>query len=219
MSSERQRFPLVLTTLAAVAFAICCGLGVWQLQRAAWKQQELARIAALQHAASVPIGPVLSRAAKGEDVSLTRVSAACSPAPPAPAVLNMTTDKGDWIARVRSFCAVAAAPFNGGVFVDRGFLAASRGQLNPLPVVLPAPVMVTGVLFDERKAPSGAPRVVLVAETETPTAPGVTPAPYAGNAADNLQYVGAYWITWFGLAGALAAIYAAVLWRRYQPKR
>ena len=34
MISERTRFPVGLTLAAVIAFAICCGLGVWQLQRA-----------------------------------------------------------------------------------------------------------------------------------------------------------------------------------------
>jgi surfeit locus 1 family protein len=64
---------------------------------------------------------------------------------------------------------------------------------------------------------AGAAPYVLVAERETPAPPGVAPSPYP-DAAGNLEYVGAYAPTWFGLAGALVAIYAAMLWRRYHPK-
>ena len=46
----------------------------------------------------------------------------------------------------------------------------------------------------------------------------MTPAPYP-DAAANLEYVGAYAPTWFGLAAVAAAIYAAMLWRRDHPKR
>ena len=60
--------------------------------------------------------------------------------------------------------------------------------------------------------------VVLSVEQETPPPPGVAPAPYDA-AADSLHYVGAYAPTWFGLAVALACVYAAMLWRRYHPKR
>ena len=222
MTSERPRFPFVLTLLAAVAFTIMVGLGVWQLQRAAWKDRELARITALQHAAPVPIAPVLARAAAGEDVTFTRVAADCAPAAPAPVVAKMTVADGDWVARVSSPCAVAAPPYD-GVMVDRGFLDASHGHADPPTTSLPAPAHVTGVLFPRttRAAPSlqHPALVILAVETETPAAPGVTTAPYPGVAAEQLQYVGSYWITWFGLAGALCAIYAAVLWRRYHPKR
>lgn len=221
-TSERPRFPFVLTLLAAAAFAVMVTLGVWQLQRAAWKDKELARITALQHAAPVPIAPMLARAAAGEEVTFTRVVADCAPAAASPVVAKMTVTDGDWVARVSSPCLIAAAPYD-GVMVDRGFLDASRGHADPPTASLPAPAHVTGVLFP-RTTPAAASLqhpapVILAVESETPAAPGVTPTPYPGVAAEQLQYVGAYWITWFGLAGALAAIYAAVLWRRYHPKR
>jgi len=220
--TSRPRFPVGLTLAAAVVFVVCCALGVWQLQRGAWKARELARIAALKHAPPTSIGPVLARAAGGEDVTFTRVAADCAPRPPAQASLHMISDNGEWIARVKSICALADGPFN-ALAVDRGFLDASRGQPNPQPVTLPAPAWVSGVLYATPAVGWGGPGVrpapyVLLAERETPPAPGVTPTPYP-DAGDNLQYVGAYWLTWFGLAGAVACVYAAMLWRRTHPKR
>ena len=49
-----RRFPLGLTLVAGVAFAILIGLGVWQLHRLAWKQELLAKIAALKVAPGSP---------------------------------------------------------------------------------------------------------------------------------------------------------------------
>ena len=46
--TSRPRFPVGLTLGAAVVFVVCCGLGVWQLQRAQWKTHELARIEAVK---------------------------------------------------------------------------------------------------------------------------------------------------------------------------
>jgi surfeit locus 1 family protein len=217
---EPRNFPLGLTLAAAIVFAICVALGAWQLQRLTWKTHELARIAALKSAPARPLAPVLAKAATGADVSFTRVAADCLPASPAPAVLRMVTDNSEWIARVTGACLIAGAPFD-GVVVDRGFLAASRGSPNPPAVTLPAPLHVVGVLY--ARPPGAAPGLshpapyTLVAEAETPPAPGVAPAPYA-DPAGNLEYVGAYAPTWFGLAGVLACVYAAMLWRRYHPK-
>jgi surfeit locus 1 family protein len=222
MIREAPRFPVGLTLAAALALVIMLGLAVWQLQRLHWKHRELARIAALQHAPPQPIGPVLIRASRGEDVTFTRVAADCAPGLPAPAVIHMTTDGGDWIARAFGACVLPGDAYD-GVMVDRGFVVASRGSVQTPSLTLPAPAHVTGVLF-QRAAASPAPSlrrpapVVLVAETETPASPGVVPAPYAADAADRLQYAGAYAPTWFGLAGALACIYAAMLWRRFNPK-
>jgi surfeit locus 1 family protein len=191
MTSEVRRFPVGLTLAAAVAIAIMCGLGVWQLQRAAWKERALARIAALAHAPPRPIGPVLEQAVGGSDVSFTRVVARCAPAAPAPAQFHMVSDNGD-------------------------------GSPNPPALTLPAPVEVVGLMFPRPAAPSpGLARpapYVLAVEQETPPAPGVTPAPYPGGASEGFQYVGAYAPTWFGLAGVLACVYAAMLWRRFHPK-
>jgi surfeit locus 1 family protein len=223
MTSERPRFPFVLTLAAAAAFAIIIGLGMWQLQRLDWKHQKLAQIAALQHAAPQAVGPVLTHMTSAEDVTFTRVTATCAPVPVEPAQIRMTTDNGDWIARVASPCALPGLAAYDGVMVDRGFLASSRGSTATPALSLPPPASVTGVLFAhpaafpasslKRPAP-----VILVAESEAPGAPGVVPAPYSAGAADQLHYAGAYAPTWFGLAAALACIYAAMLWRRYHPK-
>ena len=87
---------------------------------------------------------------------------------------------------------------------------------------LPPPREVLGVLVSlgaKQLYSVGKPApYILMAEHEVPSAPGVTPHPFAPHAPENLQYVGAYWLTWFGLAGAVAGVYAAMLWRRYHPK-
>lgn len=222
MISERPRFPIGLTLAAIVAFAVMIGLGVWQTQRLDWKEQELARIAALRTAPAQPIGPVLARAAQGQPVEFTRVAADCAPGPAAAPAYHLTTDNGEWIARAIAACRLAAPPYD-GVVVDRGFLTASRGSTATPTAALPPPAHVTGVLFGRHDLPAAglahpAP-VVLSVERETPAPPGVAPAPYDANASDNLQYVGAYGPTWFGLAGVLACVYAAMLWRRSHPKK
>jgi surfeit locus 1 family protein len=215
-----SHFPVWLTLAVVVVFAVCVGLGDWQLQRAAWKTHELRRIAALKRAPPVPIAPMLARAAAGEDITFTRVAADCEPGAPAPAQVHMVSDNGEWVARVLGPCHLSAPPYD-GVVVDRGFLTSSRGSPNPPSVTLPAPAHLVGVLYPRRAdATSGlanAAPYMLAAEQETPAAPGVAPAAYPG-AGDNLQYVGAYWLTWFGLAGAVACVYAAMLWRRTHPK-
>jgi surfeit locus 1 family protein len=219
MTSERPRFPIGLTLAAAAVFAICVGLGVWQLQRAAWKAQQLKQIAALKNAAPQPIEPVFARAAGGADASFTRVAADCAPGS-SQAPYKLTTDNGEWIARARATCRLASGPYD-GVLVDRGFVAASRGVVTEPLTLRPPPMHVEGVLYRSaeplpwlaRPAP-----YILVVERETPAPPGVTPAPYP-DAAGNLEYVGSYAPTWFGLAGVAACFYAAMLWRRYHPKR
>lgn len=219
MTSERPRFPIGLTVAAVVVVAVCSWLGVWQLQRAAWKAEELKRIAALKDAPPVPIGPVLARTLGGADATFTRVAADCASGSAA-APYHLTTDNGEWIARARALCRLDGRPFS-DIVVDRGFLSASRGATTAPTTPLPPPSHVEGVLYRQAQTSAASPSTqapyILVAERETPPPPGVTPAPYP-DAAANLEYVGAYAPTWFGLAGAAAAIYAAMLWRRSHPK-
>jgi cytochrome oxidase assembly protein ShyY1 len=218
--TSRQRPPVVLTVAAAIVFVVCFGLGVWQLQRAAWKTHELARVAGLKHAAPIPLEPLFAQMAKGDDLTFTRVVVDCLPADPGPAQSRLVSDKGEWIARLLSACQLDEPPYQ-GIVIDRGFLAASRGQPNPPAATLPAPEHVSGVLYPRASSQmaglSNPAPFVLVVEQEMPSPTGVTPAPYP-DAGDNLQYVGAYWLTWFGLAGAVAVVYAAMLWRRSHPK-
>ena len=218
--TSRLRFPVGLTLAAVFVFAICCGLGVWQLKRGAWKAHELARIEAVKHAPPTSIGLLFPRMLQGEDLTFAHAVVHCEPGPASPAQFHMISDNGEWIARTLSPCHLADKPYD-GIVVDRGFLEASRGSPNPPTASLPAPQHVVGVLYTRAAAPDlglvhPAP-YVLVADRETPTAPGVTPTPYP-DAGDNMQYVGEYWLTWFGLAGAVACVYAAMLWRRHHPK-
>lgn len=221
MTSERPRFPVGLTLAAIVVIGICTALGVWQLGRAQWKAHELTRIAAMKAATAQPLGPVLARSAAGQDQSFARVAVTCAPGS-APTDYKLVPEDGDWIARARAVCRLPAGGAYDAVLVDRGVLAASRGLTTAPTTVLPPPREVVGVLFRQADAkPAGAAHpapYVLVVERETPAAPGVTPTPYP-DAASNLEYVGTYAPTWFGLAAVALCFYAAMLWRRHHPKR
>lgn len=50
---HRGRFPVGLTLIAALLFAGLCTLGVWQVERSAWKRDLIARVDARIHAAPV----------------------------------------------------------------------------------------------------------------------------------------------------------------------
>jgi surfeit locus 1 family protein len=219
-SRSRARFPLVLTLAAAVVFAICCGLGMWQLQRAGWKTQELSRIDALRHAPPVPIGPVLARAASGVDVSFTRVAADCRSGSTASGYM-LGAVEGGWAARAIGLCRLNAPPYD-SIAMERGVLDSSKGSTSVPNTILPAPQRAVGILLPpghKLLADTGrTARFILSVESEDPPVSGVTPNQIAASAPDNLQYVGIYAPTWFGLAGAVACVYAAMLWRRHHPK-
>ena len=235
------RFPLGLTIAAVAAFAILVGLGVWQIQRLQWKEALLARIAVTQARPAEPLAEVLARAARGEDVNFARVSVACLDAPleTSRVVLYGLRD-GEVVWRPIAPCRVAAGAYT-LVAIDRG--TARDSGPNPPQLVLANPRHVEGVLrrpetlsavqrlagtgpqnaesgYRDRAAAMAAvaaaaggrmPDYMVVAERETPAPPFVTPAPLPVDIPNrHLEYA----LTWFGLAAALAAVYAAMVWQR-----
>jgi surfeit locus 1 family protein len=236
----RQGFPVGLTLATAIALAILVSLGVWQLQRLKWKEAILAHVAALQTAKPVDIAPVLAGVAQGRDADFTRVTATCPGLAHAPFLeLYALGEGGQAGARLISACPVQAGPYR-TVLVDRGFVpddVADRPKLDPRDA---APLQVTGVLrkpdrpsvFAPKnrptrwftrdiaamaaalRAPDPAP-IFLYAETSTnPEFAALRPAPLPAEIPNrHFEYA----LTWFGLAGALACVYAAALFRRVRP--
>lgn len=236
MTSERKfKFPIGMTIAVVVSLAVMITLGVWQVQRTHWKQGILAHVAALKTAPPVPAAPVL---AANSDIDFRRVAIDCPGLAAAPFVELYGMREGEAGARLISACAVEAGPYR-SVLVDRGFV---QDVISARPAVDPAstaPVRVVGVLripesgnwFSPPNDPAaryfyirdaaemakvlGAPApapVFLLAETATnPDWPALVPAPLPEDIPNNhMQYA----LTWFGLAAALAGVYAAVLWRR-----
>lgn len=230
----RKGFPVGLSLAVGVCLLILVGLGVWQVQRLFWKQDLLARIAALQAAPARDAGAVL--AAGGEE--FTRVRVVCPGLASAPYVQLYGLYDGQPGTRLISACPVEA----GGVrslLVDRGFVADEISARPPVDPTDRRPVEVVGVLrtpdaatfvtppneiaanrwFSRDvaamaralNAPAPAP-LMLMAETPTnPEWKALIPAPLPVEISNrHLEYAG----TWFGLAAALVGVYAALLWRR-----
>jgi surfeit locus 1 family protein len=236
-----KRFPVGLTLAATVGLAVLLGLGAWQLWwRLPWKQDLLARIAALQHAPARPIGDVLARAARGEDVGFVRVAASCAPAGPAgPAIYRYALRDGRVGWRLLGFCALPGSNF-GGIVLDRGLVDRFSGQMAPAATSFPPAVEVTGVLratggrtfldpAPSRQADgstvlqavdgsalalvAGRPAApyYLAVESERPAPTGLTPAPLPQDIPNNHL---AYALTWFALAGILVWMWAGFVMRR-----
>ena len=241
MTSEARRFPAGLTVAAAIGVAILIGLGVWQLQRLHWKQGVLSRVAALQTAPAQPIGPVLAKAGRGQDVEFTRVSVDCLPFQfPKTRIFLFGVRETAVQWRPITPCAIDEAAY-GMVALDRGVIAGSDRTTPPGGSVADAR-QVIGVLRAvgqpnfiqknvtlaenddigyqtrdhalaalEKATGLPAPRWMVVVEKEVPAPAGVTPQPLPADIPNNhFQYA----LTWFGLAAALAGVYAAVLFRK-----
>jgi surfeit locus 1 family protein len=214
-----RRFPIGLTIATLVAFAILCGLGVWQLKRLAWKEDLLARIEVLRTAPAQPLAAVM--AGKG-DASWTRVSVTCAPGQPETLPLVYGVRDGDIVWRATAICRTSAAGY-GAILLDLGVVKALTGQPTPAPLALAAPAQAVGVLMAPKSlggdraatvarfaADKPAPYILMV-ESATPLPPGITPAPLPAEISNrHLEYA----LTWFGLAVTLLFIYAAMLWRK-----
>lgn len=227
MSEKKPGFPIGLTLAVGISFVILCGLGTWQMKRLAWKEDLLVRLEKLKAAPAVPLAPVLAAAAKGDDVSWTRVEADCQPAAARPDIpLVYGVRDGDIVWRAQAVCQLAGA-VNGAILVDLGVVDALTGQPTGGQKAFVPPAHVTGVLADvvhmggeERQrliatAMGDKPaQYVLMAEQVSPKVDGVTVAPLPVEISNrHLEYA----LTWFGLAVTLLFIYAAMLWRRLRP--
>jgi len=238
MTTEPRRggLPAGLTVATAIALAILLGLGTWQLQRLHWKQNLLARIAALQAAPAQPLGPVLDRVARGGDADFTRVKASCPGLAAAPYLELYSLREGQAGSRLISACRVESARYR-TVLVDRGFVIDTVSARPPVDAAATAPVEVTGVLrvpepgnsftppnTPQRwfvrdasamaaalKAPDPAPLFLMAESATNPEWTALVPAPIPADIPNrHLEYA----LTWYGLAAALLGVYAAMLFKR-----
>ena len=233
LAPPRRRLGLTLTFL--IALALLVGLGVWQLQRLAWKQDLLERIANAQVQPAVSLEDALKAHRDGLDVEYARVVTDC-PGLDQAAYLKLFALRE----RVIGFRAVSACPLEdatyGSILVDRGFVAeADAGRMpapggeapphRPVVGVLRVPEPPTFVTPEDRPAENAwfrrdiaamaqalgarAPApLFLMLESPPPQGFGPTPAPLP--AAVSNRHLG-YALTWFGLAAALTVVYAALL--------
>jgi surfeit locus 1 family protein len=227
-----------MTVFTALALAILIGLGVWQLQRLKWKEGLLAHIAALQGAPARPIEPVLDALGAGRDVDFTRVRTTCPGLATAPYLQLYGLKDGEAGWRLISACPAASLRYR-TVLVDRGFVPDTAADRPAVDAAQTAPIEMVGVLRKPDRAsfvsPANQPQanrwftrdvaamaqalaapqpapVMLFAETSSnPQFKPLVPAPLPAEIPNrHLEYA----ITWFGLAAALAGVYAAVLFRR-----
>ncbi|NEX93543.1 SURF1 family cytochrome oxidase biogenesis protein [Caulobacter sp. 17J65-9] len=240
-SKGDRSFPVVLTVFTAVALAILVALGMWQVQRRAWKEDLLARIEALKTAPPRPVESLLVAGARGEDIEFSRVTAVCPGLNVAPFVELYALREGEIGSRLISACPVEGTPY-GVVLVDRGFVPETISSRPPVDATARNPVTVTGVLrspdartfvtpenrpdesrffsrdavamasaLDARKP---APWFLMVETSTNPEWQALDPSPLPAAISNrHLEYA----LTWFGLAAALLGVYVAAVWRRMRP--
>jgi surfeit locus 1 family protein len=234
---ERGGFPVGLTVASVIAFIILIGLGVWQLQRLKWKEALLAGIARAEASPAQPLEPVLDGLAFGRNEEFRRVKVTCRGLARAPALELYSLREGQIGSRLISACHVVTGYYN-TILVDRGFIP-DTVSARPLPDPTNIdPVELTGVLRNGDRGnfmtPPNTPQrwylhdaramaatlhaeppvapLFLMAETSTnPDFKPLIPAPFPVDIPN--RHLG-YALTWFGLAGALAGVYGAAVFKR-----
>lgn len=228
--ATRARFPFGLTLVALLAFALLCGLGVWQVQRMQWKNGLIDQAEA---AAALPAAPLVEVLALHEP-AFRKVAVDCPGLATAPYVELQTIHDGEPGVRLISVCRPAGFP---AVFlIDRGFVAESVSARPPVaasaasfPLVAevretpppgPMALPVDEGRFFARDTPAMA-RALGVADPDPNTLFALTSSnpewlalqPSAPPAAFSNNHLG-YALTWFGLALALVGFYIVLLRRR-----
>lgn len=150
-AKPRRGRSIVGLLLTLVAVAILVTLGVWQLQRKAWKEHLLARIELLKDAPPEPLNVVFNRVRDGGQLDFVRVVARCSGLGENAVHLYAQRPDGAPGWRQIGACRLAGAPY-GAILTDLGFEdtqapAGTIPQPGAEPVLLPREgALITGVL-------------------------------------------------------------------------
>ena len=232
-SPPRRRLGLTLLFLLALATLI--SLGVWQLQRLAWKRDLLERIALAQAQPAIALTGALKAHRDGMEVEYARVVTDCPGLDHARYVKLFSVRNGVLGFRAVSACEVDDATW-GSILLDRGFVpetdaarlptaAGETPEHRPVVGILRLPELPTFVTPEDRPAENawfrrdvvamgkalgarGPAPLFLMLESPPPVGFGPTPAPLP--AAISNRHLG-YALTWFGLAATLVGVYAAML--------
>lgn len=227
-----KRFPFGLTIATAISLVILCVLGTWQLKRLAWKTDLLARIEALKTAPEAPLDKVL---AAGGDVEFRRVRMSCPAAALSRQIELFGVVDGKPVRRLIAACPTAI----GTILVDEGYVAEAN---HARPPAASGDITINGILrkpdkpgaFNAPESKEGlwygrdipamaralgadnpAPVFLFAAAPVRADWPALKPAPVPADIPNrHLEYA----LTWYGLAGALLAVYGAMLWRRLKAR-
>ena len=223
------RRPAALPAAAGAVFLVLMALGIWQMQRLAWKTDLIARVDARVAAAPVPApGPDEWASLTADGAEYRRVMAAGEYIPDSDVLVQAVTERGPgfWV------MTPLATDQGWSVLVNRGFVAVDRRDDRPLPA---GSQTITGLLrmsqpggaFLRANDPKAGRRYSRDTQAIAATLglPDVAPYFIDADRAGEGQPVGgltviafrnhhlSYALTWFAMAGGLVVLTAYALRR------
>jgi surfeit locus 1 family protein len=202
-----RRIPLLPTLFVLAAAAAMIALGVWQLQRAQWKERLLADYAAAAAMPPLDLDPVLARPPEPmPPLAFRRVLVTCSAERIAPDLRAGRSEAGQGGYSYFIPCRPGANGLAGRLRVNAGWSAMPDDTLR---------LSMTGIVAGRLGADEPDRPLTVTSATAAP--------PLAPSAAASLETISnnhlVYAFQWFFFAAAALVIYAIALRRRLSPPR
>lgn len=197
-----RRLPILATLIVAAAIAVMIGLGVWQLQRAGWKERMLAELAAAPSQPPVDLDPLLARGGDvPADLAFRRALVTCTAREIAPVLRAGRTLDGISGFSVFVPCRPGADGWPGRIEVNAGWTRQADYR---------TPLTLTGITAGSIGTVEPDGLMILTAATPAPglaasAAPAIADIPN-----NHLMYAG----QWFFFAFTAGLIYLLALRRR-----
>lgn len=196
-----RRLPIVPTMLVVAAVAVMIGLGIWQLQRAQWKERLLAEYAAAASLPPLDLDPLLeSDSASLPPLAFRKVLVTCGARDQKPDLRGGRSASGVGGYAYFIPCRPGADGLAGRLAVNTGWSAMPNSDLRLSRVGLTAGRL--GSVDQER----------IILTSATPAPPLEPSAPPGPETISNNHL--AYAFQWFFFAAAAAIIYVLALRRR-----
>lgn len=197
-----KRLPIFATLIVAAAVAVMIGLGVWQLQRAGWKERMLAELAAAPAKPAVDLDPLLAGGGDAPaDLAFRRALVSCTARDATPTLRAGRTKDGQSGFGVFVPCRPGAPGWEGRIEVNAGWTRQADYR---------TPISLTGITAGSVGTVEPDGPIILTAATPAPGL-AASAAPAIDDIANNhLMYA----FQWFFFAATAALIYILALRRR-----
>lgn len=196
-----KRVPIIPSLIVLASIGVMVALGIWQIQRAAWKEQMLVQLQANQDLPALDLDPLLQRDDAGDvPMAFRRVLVSCASGTTAPSLRAGRNAAGETGYSHFVPCRPGATGLAGRIEVDVGWTRGPDGRRSVL----------AGIVAGRTGTAEAAGPIILTAATPSEGLLASTP-PSIDDIPNNHV---AYAVQWFLFAGAAAVIYALVLLRR-----